>query len=587
MRILLVASGYNSMAQRVHAEVADRGHEVSVELALGDEVLRDGVRRFDPDLVIAPMLTTAIPADIWSARPCLIVHPGPRGDRGPSSLDWAIIGGAGRWGVTVLQANAEMDAGDIWASAQFTMPGCSKSSAYRTEVADAAAAAVLLAVDRFAAGRFRPEPLDYSRPGVAGRCRPPCRQADRRIDWPADPTGTVLAKLRAADSSPGVLDRIGDTEYYLFGGYEEDELRGEPGTIVARRDGAICRATADGAVWIPQLRRRPAPGEPKTFKLPATLALRGSLAGVPQVPAPLLTPPGRRTYQQIRYRESGDVGYLEFCFPGGAMSTGQCRRLLAAYRHAQGRPVKVIVLGGPRDFFANGIHLNMIQAAEDPAEESWQNINAIDDLVEAILTTTGQLTVAALAGNAAAGGLMLALAADQVWCRAGAVLNPHYRLMGLHGSEYWTYTLPRRVGAQEAAQLTGACLPVSPASALRSGLVDQVIAADPASYREQVAALAEQLAASPDYAAQLAAKARQLAAAEKQQPLAAYRAAELAIMRRNFSGRPEPYAQLRRAFVYKEKPPHTPPHLARHRTHPGPSHPARPRTHRETTVLIS
>ena len=29
------------------------------------------------------------------------------------------------------------------------------------------------------------------------------------------------------------------------------------------------------------------------------------------------------------------------------MSTGQCRRLLAAYRHAQARPVKVIVLGPP------------------------------------------------------------------------------------------------------------------------------------------------------------------------------------------------------------------------------------------------
>ena len=69
MRILLIASAYNSMTQRVHAELADRGHEVSVELALGDEVMRDGVRRHDPDLVIAPMLTTAIPADIWSARP--------------------------------------------------------------------------------------------------------------------------------------------------------------------------------------------------------------------------------------------------------------------------------------------------------------------------------------------------------------------------------------------------------------------------------------------------------------------------------------------------------------------------------------
>ncbi len=569
MRILLVASGYNSMTQRVHAELADRGHEVSVELALGDEVMREGVRRWDPDLVIAPMLTTAIPADIWSARPCLIVHPGPRGDRGPSSLDWAIMDGAGRWGVTVLQANDEMDAGDIWASVEFTMPGCSKSSVYRTEVADAAVEAVLLAVARFEAGGYRPEPLDYSRPDVTGRCRPPCRQADRGIDWPSGSTAAVLARLRAADSRPGVLDVIGGTEYYLFGGYEEDELRGQPGTILARRDGAICRATTDGAVWIPQLRRRPAPGGPRTFKLPAAMALGESVAGVPEVPAPLMTPPGRRTYQEIRYRESGDVGYLEFSFPGGAMSTGQCRRLLAAYRHAQARPVKVIVLGGPRDLFANGIHLNVIQAADDPAAESWRNIHAIDDLVEAILTTTGQLTVAALAGNAAAGGLMLALAADQVWCRAGTVLNPHYRLMGLHGSEYWTYTLPRRVGPEEAARLTRECLPVTPSAALRTGLADQVIAGGPDGYRAQVAALAEQLARGPDYQARLDAKARRLAADGRQRPLAAYRAAELAIMYRNFTGPREPYPQLRQAFVYKDKPSHTPPHLARHRTGPG------------------
>jgi putative two-component system protein, hydrogenase maturation factor HypX/HoxX len=266
------------------------------------------------------------------------------------------------------------------------------------------------------------------------------------------------------------------------------------------------------------------------------------------------------------------------------MNTGQCRRLLAAYRHAQSRPVKVIVLGGPRDLFANGIHLNVIQAADDPTEESWRNINAIDDLVEAILTTTGQLTVAALAGNAAAGGLMLALAADHVWCRAGAVLNPHYRLMGLHGSEYWTYTLPRRVGAPEAARLTSACLPITPASAQRTGLVDLVIAGDPASYRAQVADLAEQLARSPDYPARLAAKARQLTVDDRKRPLAAYRAAELAIMSRNFTGPREPYAQLRQAFVYKDKPPHTPPHLARHRTHPRPSHPGRFKTQQTTSV---
>ena len=255
MRILLIASAYNSMTQRVHAELADREHDVSVELALGDEVMRDAVCRFDPDLVIAPMLTTAIPADIWSAVLCLIVHPGPRGDRGPSSLDWAIMEGAARWGVTVLRRTPRSTPATS-GPASSAIPGCSKSSAYRTEVADAAAHAVLLAVARFAGGRYRPEPLDYTRPGVTGRSRPPCRQADRRINWQADPADVVLAKLRAADSSPGVLDEIGGTQYYLIGGHPEDQLTGPPGTILARRDGAICRATSDGAVWIPQLRRR-------------------------------------------------------------------------------------------------------------------------------------------------------------------------------------------------------------------------------------------------------------------------------------------------------------------------------------------
>ena len=566
MRILLISSAYNSMAQRVHVELADRGHTVAVELALSVEVMREAVRRFDPDLVVAPMLTTAIPADIWSARPCFIIHPGPRGDRGPSSLDWAIMEGAERWGVTVLQANAEMDAGDIWASAEFKVRGCSKSSLYRAEVADAALDALLLAVARFEGGTYRPEPLDYSRAGVTGRLRGPCRQEHRRIDWSSEPTSSVLAKLRAADSRPGVLDMIDGTAYFLYGGHQEDHLGGEPGTILARRGGAICRATTDGAVWIPQLRRRPAPGGPATFKVPATLALGEAAAAVPEVGTPLVVPAGRRTYQEISYQESDGVGYLDFSFPGGAMSTDQCRRLLAAYRHAQARPVRVIVLSGAADLFANGIHLNVIEAADNPAEESWRNINAIDDLVEAILTTTDRLTVASLAGSAAAGGLMLALAADEVWCRTGAVLNPHYRLMGLHGSEYWTYTLPRRVGARRAAELTQACLPVSPASAARCGLVDRVIASDSAGYRQQVAALAAKLARSPDYQSRLAAKARRLAEIATTQPLASYRQAELAVMSRNFHGPDEPYPQLRRAFVYKDKPTRTPLHLACHRT---------------------
>ncbi|MEV7176768.1 hydrogenase maturation protein [Kitasatospora sp. NPDC093679] len=561
MRILLVASAFNSLTQRVHTELRDRGHTVAVELALGDEPVRAAVGRFGPDLVLAPMLTRAVPEDVWRRLPVLIVHPGPKGDRGPSSLDWAIHEGAEEWGVTVLQAVAEMDAGPIWASVPFTLPACGKSEAYRTEVADAAVEAVLLAVERYGSGWFEPEPLDYARWDVRGRPRPYHAQEYRRIDWAADDTATVLRKLRSGDSQPGVLDELYGREHFLHGGHPEDLLRGAPGAVLATREGAICRATTDGAVWIPQLRPRRTPGGPATFKLPAAQVLGSLLDGVPEVPVTPSDAARRRTWSELRYREEAGVGYLEFAFPGGAMSTGQCRRLLAAYREACARPTAVLVLGPARDFFSNGIHLNTIEAAADPAEESWQNINAMDDLVEAVLTTTDKLTVAALAGNAAAGGLMLAVAADEVWCRASAVLNPHYRLMGLYGSEYWTYTLPRRVGEETAHRLTTAALPVGAREAEAVGLVDRARRGSAAEFRRWVEREAAALADAPELGARLLEKKRRRAADEAAKPLSAYRAEELARMRRNFTAPDEPYHRLRRDFVHKVCPAATPEHL--------------------------
>jgi putative two-component system hydrogenase maturation factor HypX/HoxX len=571
MHILLVASAFNSLTQRVLAELQDRGHTVGVELALGnDDALREAVRRHAPGLIVAPMLTTAIPEDVWRAHTCLIVHPGPPGDRGPSSLDWTLHGGTESWGVTVLEAVAEMDAGDVWAWSPLKVPALAgKSDLYRGEVADAAVDAVLLAVERFASGRHKPQ--QQKAEDLAAGWRPFMKQAQRRIDWQADTTASVLRQLRAADSQPGVLGELFGAQWYLHGGHPEDELRGAPGELIATRAGAICRATVDGAVWIPQLRpwRAPGSGQP-SYKLPAAQALGALLPpGVPEVPAPLQLPAGRRTWTDIRYSERGEtggtggVGVLNFSFPGGAMSTVQCRRLLEAYRFACTRPTSVLVLGGVRDFFSNGIHLHVIEAAANPAEESWANINAMNDLVHAVLTTTDRLTVSALGGNAAAGGVMLALAADEVWCRDGAVLNPHYTLMGLYGSEYWTYTLPRRVGEAEAQRLTQAALPVSAKRAVALGMAQRVLQAAPEELGDEVLRLAMQLAASPDLAARIAKKKATRAAHEAVKPLQQYRDEELAHMRRNFFDPAEPHAALRSAFVRKEKALHTPPHVAR------------------------
>jgi hypothetical protein len=207
MRILLLTHAFNSLTQRLGAELQKRGHEISIEFDIADSVAEEAVALFRPDLIVAPYLRRAIPESIWQQNVCLIVHPGIIGDRGPSALDWAIQAGEGEWGVTVLQAEAEMDAGPVWASATFPLRAAKKSSIYRNEVTQAANSAVLQAVERYASGGFAPVPLAVCR-DARGGLRPLIKQTDRVIDWQRDDTATVLRKINAADGFPGVADTL-------------------------------------------------------------------------------------------------------------------------------------------------------------------------------------------------------------------------------------------------------------------------------------------------------------------------------------------------------------------------------------------
>jgi putative two-component system hydrogenase maturation factor HypX/HoxX len=248
------------------------------------------------------------------------------------------------------------------------------------------------------------------------------------------------------------------------------------------------------------------------------------------------------------------------------MSVDQCRRLLDAVRHAAESPSKVIVLAGGREFWSNGMHLGVIEAAASPADASWANINAIDDVARAVLLATDKLVIAALEGNAGAGGVFLALAADQVLMRDGIVLNPHYKNMGnLFGSEYWTYVLPRRVGPDWVGAVIGSRLPMGAAQAQRLGLADAVLPNARSSFRTAVRDRTERLAADPAFDRLLAEKRARRVREETERPLDAYRLDELERMRLAFYGFDSSYHVARWRFITREPIARTPLYLARHR----------------------
>jgi putative two-component system hydrogenase maturation factor HypX/HoxX len=263
--------------------------------------------------------------------------------------------------VTVLEAVGDMDAGPIWAPHEFPIKAqpVAKSSLYRHEVTEAAVRSVIEAVAKCESNEFLPEPLDYSKPDVHGCLRPPMRQPDRSIEWMRDSTEVIARKIRAADSQPGVLDALFGKAYYLYGAHEEDRIKGAPGEILARRNGAICRGTIDGAIWITHLRARDH-GSFAGIKLPAMRVL-GEFFHTPAAMLSIGAPMDFRTFREIRYTEKDQVDCAaalriaprDIQVP---LAPSGSRRLRDAFLAARARPTKVIVLFGGRDFWSNGIH---------------------------------------------------------------------------------------------------------------------------------------------------------------------------------------------------------------------------------------
>ncbi len=560
-KILIIAESFQSLTQRLYVELCEKNYDVTIEFDVNKEVLIDAVKLFEPDLIIASYLKSAIPEEIFLNTLCLIVHPGIKGDRGPSSLDYAILNKEKVWGTTIIQVDYEWDTGDIWSSFEFPMRFAKKSSLYRQEVTESAIRGIFDSFDKIQNG-ILPQKLDYSNPDIKGKWNPYLKQELRKINWEKDTTETILRKIYASDGNPGVMEEFNNKFIYLFNAYPEEELHKEfknkrPGEWIAKRDHAMCRKTIDGAIWITHLK------EKDIFKLPASYVLSEVYESLPEIKVSYKKC-NYQTYQEIYYTIQDNIGFLYFEFYNGAMSTEQCIRLKEAYVELKKQDVRLIVLMGGEDFWSNGIHLNIIEYAESPSWESWKNINAMDDLCEEIINDLDHITVAVLRGNAGAGGVFFALSCDFVFAKKGIILNPHYKSMGnLYGSEYWTYLLPKRISETHIKELINNRLPIGTNYAKKIGLIDDEL--DSKNFFNELYIKLKNLKNNEYFFSYLEYKREKRNNDETIKPLDQYRKEELENMHRNFFGFDPSYHIARYYFVHKIKNFRTPLYLAKHR----------------------
>ncbi|BEI86677.1 hypothetical protein CcaverHIS002_0700230 [Cutaneotrichosporon cavernicola] len=387
--------------------------------------------------------------------------------------------------------------------------------------------------------------------------RPQIRPGQRRPDLTLHNAADVARIINCGDSQPGGTIKTTKSFMFVYDAKIHVHSADLPtnlaktlgyasfkeipaGKAIAKRSGAVlfktapcahkdCQFGCGVAVWFTHGRLpKAAAAAALSAKVPMADALVAAgegakLQGVPEwTETQFQEVPG--TFQQVFVRtlKEGDglIQLVYWDFYNGAMSTTGCEHLVRALRwatHADRGNVKVLALMGGA-YFSNGVALNIIESADHPGRETWANINAIDDVVELIagevssqprsefmtgvpsLTESGIVTVSCVRGNAAAGGVALAAAADIVVSAASVVLNPAYRAMGLHGSEFHLYSYVERCGRDVATHLVKDMLPLSAIRSRELGLVDVVVGGRDTPAKESEALMVDflrNLAAAP------------------------------------------------------------------------------------------
>ena len=546
MKILLIISSFNSLSQSVYCKLQELEHKVFIKFAISKELMIEVVQEINPDIVFCPFLKQFIPNEIFENYPTFVLHPGIIGDRGHNSLDNAINDEVKQWGVVILKANEVLDGGDIYAQSNFIMrEESSKASIYRNEVTQS----TLKALEQFLQNYQNKDFIPTKQ--ILNPIHKNLSQENRKINWQKDNTKQILKKINMSDSTPGVKDEILGVECYLFSAFIEDTLRGKTKEILAKRDGAICIGTIDGAIWILQIQ------ELGSFKLPATYVLKDKIKGIEEKRIPLVIEDERKSFYELRVQRKDEIAYLYFNFHNGAMTSTQCIKLKYAIEYLK-EECKVLVLMGADDFFSNGIHLNILEDSKKQGEDGWSNINAMNEAVKAVLLCDEIITVASFNKNSGAGGVFLGLACDYAISSENTIFNPHYKTLGLSGSEYHTFILPKRVGQTKSKELLENCLPINANYAKKINMIDEVYPFE--DYQEKLEIFCENLLKNEDTFEEFIDRKKDFL--EQELPLMEEcKEKELQIMYDEFWEKSSSFHTLRYDFVHKIKPKNTPKRL--------------------------
>ena len=241
---------------RLKAAAEKRGVPVFQFKRMRDREAIDAFRALNADLCVMAFVTDIVPGDILNApaRGTVQYHPSllPK-HRGPSSINWPIIQGETRTGLTVFWPDEGLDTGPVLLQKTVDIdPDDTLGSLYFDKLFPLGVDAMLESVDMVRDGAAPKRAQDESQATYEGWCRP----EDVIIDWQR-PLGEIYNLVRGSDPSPGAGTTYRGSGVRYYGAERwPNGPHGRPGEVIEISDRGFAVAAQGGSLFV----RRVQPG---------------------------------------------------------------------------------------------------------------------------------------------------------------------------------------------------------------------------------------------------------------------------------------------------------------------------------------
>ena len=169
--------------------------------------------------------------------------------KGPSSINWPIIMGKKKTGLSIFWPDNGLDTGPILLQKEVDIgPDDTLGSIYFDKLYPLGVDAMLESIELVRDGNAPREVQDPD----AGSYEGWCRKEDVQIDWGKD-TDEIYNLIRGANPQPGAWTTFNGNELKIFDSRKADGS-GEAGSVLSIDDSGAVVATADGAIRVMKVR---------------------------------------------------------------------------------------------------------------------------------------------------------------------------------------------------------------------------------------------------------------------------------------------------------------------------------------------